>query len=538
MEPTVVIFNTLWGMSPGDVTLAPTTSLTIRPEQFRAGEIPLPAGSTFWIEWRGEEQRWVRRARFDDDVSRVGGFSVILPDPEPRQPSPTVPQSQGARRQANQPPVPPHGGASPNAARPPQPPQHTADLSESEMAQLGRSRPPLCSDIYNHEESPPPPPVTQRDLTTRPYRRGEPLVPEHEAIMEYTVGNVLNLLRDTLHNLLEASFQQTSETVTILAYKACHYVGKLETLQEARQREASEQVTLGLSAGNCPSPLPDNAEQVIDPATVVFRVQNPLLETEATLMHLGEHHHELPNRHLRKELLRLDGLVQDAKAMMASWGRDPRAPSSEAGISSLKNALQSLTWAQLAVEEGSILQTSEALQAVLQAVQRGNASMQHLLEWLSTKFTGDVVRGSPSPKKRKLEERASGSAQAMQFQDEGAARFFPFWTSRRRLRVDVRSLGDAHFCRAGRASYYMEEHTVSQFADAASDAGTVLLGVTPLASNQGRDQASRSPCAREERGRPLSRHSRAGQRRESHRRRRMHAAFAPDTDDSDPDAED
>ena len=48
----------------------------------------LQSGTSFWLEWRGQERVWQRRPRFDNDVQALGGFSTIPEEEEPRPPTP------------------------------------------------------------------------------------------------------------------------------------------------------------------------------------------------------------------------------------------------------------------------------------------------------------------------------------------------------------------------------------------------------------------------------------------------------------------
>ena len=52
------------------------------------GELPLQSGESFFLEWQGTRRDWVRRPRFEGDVQRLGGYSVI---PRPQPPRPPTP---------------------------------------------------------------------------------------------------------------------------------------------------------------------------------------------------------------------------------------------------------------------------------------------------------------------------------------------------------------------------------------------------------------------------------------------------------------
>ena len=210
-----------------------------------------------------------------------------------------------------------------------------------------------------------------------------------------TPAELLRALTQVVHDLLQASFAQPSEQVTILAYRACSYLTQLNSAR-------SEQDT---------GEAPPQANQALphDPTVAIFALDNSLIEAEATLEHMMHHHRDLPRRHLYNEIARVEQLLKDTKQVMNAWGKDPEAPGAHEGVAGLRNALDALDWCHLAVEEGSIAQIGETLQQATAAVKRSRGYMDSLLEWLHNRFAD--ARGSPA-KRQRSGEKASGSNQA------------------------------------------------------------------------------------------------------------------------------
>ncbi|CAE7619121.1 unnamed protein product [Symbiodinium necroappetens] len=216
-----------------------------------------------------------------------------------------------------------------------------------------------------------------------------------------TFEELLQALTKVVHNLLQASFAQPSEAVTSLAYRACSYLTQMQALfyQQNPQGETPQR----------------NAAQGTDPTAIVFALDNPLIEVEATLAHMAQNHGDFPRRHLYHEIARVEQLLKEAKQVLVTWGRDPDAPGAHEGTASIRNALDALDWSHLAVEEGSIVQIGETLQQALGAVQRCRGYMETLMKWLQAKF--EDTSGSPVKKRRMGDgnERASGSNQSPVF---------------------------------------------------------------------------------------------------------------------------
>ena len=121
-----------------------------------------------------------------------------------------------------------------------------------------------------------------------------------------------------------------------------------------------------------------------------------------------QNHRDVPKRHLYNEIARVEQLLKDAKHVFASWARYPDAPGAHEGIAGIRNALDAMDWANLAVEEGGIAQIGETLLIASEAAQLSKTYMDTLIAWLRTRFEDNA--GSPV-KKQRTAERASGSQQ-------------------------------------------------------------------------------------------------------------------------------
>ena len=414
------------------------------PSSFSRGELPLQAGSEFLLEWQGNKREWVRRPRFDGDIQRLGGFANIPPllPPEPPLPperfghpsssrttgeeSPTATATSSSssslprRGQASQtmptaqpvpkpkPPMPPHAETQPDSesetswpSEDPEP-QHAPDeedqptttTSTRTTTTLARgpddNNPELQADSSSLMQNMKPPdgasqgraPSTNSPNAASP-RDDRAWIPESAP---QTPMEVLQALTKVVHDLLQASFSQPHEEVTILAYRACGYLTQLQSATQA------------ITEGDGPDTVP--------PTTTTFAFDNPLIEAEATLHNLNQNHHDLPKRHLYSEIARVEQLLKDAKQIFTSWARDPEALGAQEGIAGVRNALDAMDWAHLAVEEGGIAQIGETFLVASEATQRSRTYMDTLMAWLRTRF-GDN-QGSPVKRQRTM-ERASGS---------------------------------------------------------------------------------------------------------------------------------
>ena len=424
------------------------------PDLTQAGELPLQSGEEFFLEWQGTKREWVRRPRFQGDIQRLGGFSVIPPllPPEPPIPpertgfpptqrrgstpasSSSSSSSAAPRGQLHMPTASSHARARNNAtpqdfggghpkSRPPLPPQTTSgsesetswpsedpepertgdvDVDASTTTSTAATTPTTTNTNNNEDHAsfmqrmpPPRRPTTTPTTSTnesgeaRPPRGTESWIPE---AAPQTSTELLQALTKVIHKLLQASFSQPSEQVTILAYRACSYLTQMQTL--------------GLPSSNVPT-LGDTPQP--PPTAATFTLDNPLIEADATLNQLLQGHRDIPRRHLYNEMARVEQLLSDTKHMLAAWGKDPEVPGAHEGIAGIKNALDAMDWCHLAVEEGNIAQIEETLQIAVQATQRSRNYMDMLIAWIQSRFEDNA--GSP-PKRKKTSERATGSGEA------------------------------------------------------------------------------------------------------------------------------
>ena len=133
----------------------------------------------------------------------------------------------------------------------------------------------------------------------------------------------------------------------------------------------------------------------------------PIMDVVEALQHLLQQHGELPRRVLNKELAYIEELLKQAKATLATWTKEAEAPGVHEALACIRNALDALDWAHLAVEEGSILQTGETLHIALQALQKGQNHMEAFIKWVNQ--ITQSHSGEPPPKRHRMTERPSGS---------------------------------------------------------------------------------------------------------------------------------
>ncbi|OLP90072.1 hypothetical protein AK812_SmicGene28379 [Symbiodinium microadriaticum] len=215
---------------------------------------------------------------------------------------------------------------------------------------------------------------------------------------DFTVQGLLRLLQKILHEMLQQSFALPSDYLTSLAYHACYYVSKLQSVNDRNNQRAT--TTDGGNPGSF---------QAAGPTAMVFCITNSFVEAEAALESLAHHRDELPQRHIIKELRRAEALLQDGRAIFKSWAKDPQAPGAQAGTTASQNALDGIGWSFLALEEGGVAALEEALKHAWQAAQRCIQYMDDLLDWIEKHFhTATGGGGSPSPKRRRTEQ-ATGS---------------------------------------------------------------------------------------------------------------------------------
>ena len=137
---------------------------------------------------------------------------------------------------------------------------------------------------------------------------------------------------------------------------------------------------------------------------MVFCITNAFVEAEAALDSLVQNQRELPRRHLLKELRRAEALLKDGRAIFKSWARNPNAPGALPGTAASQNALDGVDFSFLASEEGGVANLDESLRLAHAAAQRCSHYMEQLLDWIQGHFSEVNAEGSPSPKKRRVEQ--------------------------------------------------------------------------------------------------------------------------------------
>ena len=212
----------------------------------------------------------------------------------------------------------------------------------------------------------------------------------------------MRALHILLQDLLHRSFTQPNPQLTDLAYLAAFYLDKLAILQQVC---LYDQVHGGAPPGahTEPTPLP-----------------NILVPAEEALMNLEQNHRELPNRDILKALDYTLGILVEAKQMFLAWGKDPQAPGAHEGAAGVRNTLDALDWFHLAVTEGSLAQMGEYSSIALQAARRSVEYMNRLIQWISQEPRPRLESPvEPQAKRRRQEERASGSQQMPRFVANG-----------------------------------------------------------------------------------------------------------------------
>ena len=211
-------------------------------------------------------------------------------------------------------------------------------------------------------------------------------------------SGLLRILQKILHEMLQQTFSTPNEYLTHLAYHSCYYLSKLQSTSD-RAAQCSE-------PGENPT-----GETKAGPLAMVFCITNAFVEAEAALDSLVQHQHELPRRHLLKELRRAEALLKDERAVFKSWARNPDAPGALPGTAASQNALDGVDFSFLASEEGGVANLDESLRIALAATQRCNQYMNQLLDWIQSHCHDELSGGSPSPKRRRVEAPSGSDCQ-------------------------------------------------------------------------------------------------------------------------------
>ncbi|CAE7913948.1 unnamed protein product [Symbiodinium necroappetens] len=346
LPPTIPIAPNVVFSARGTVAGTLNGGLQNAEYGMEAGELPLQSGEQFFLEWQGTKREWVRRFPFYTDEGEYPGIIVIFV---------IVGSPKGTF---------PHAYSELTDDSPEQ--HHDAQLWGTPKIQTttdqgsGRQHYDVNRDydIDHYKDQ---------------YQRGsESWIPESAP---QTSTELLQALTKVIHELLQASFSQPNEQVTILAYRACSYLTQMQTLGPPSSNAPT--------VGDAPQPPPTAA---------TFTLDNLLIEADATLNQLLQGHRDIPRRHLYNEMARVEQLLSDTKHMLAAWGKDPEVPGAHEGIAGIKNALDAMDWCHLAVEEGNIAQIEETLQIAVQATQRSRNYMDMLIAWIQSRFEDDALK--------------------------------------------------------------------------------------------------------------------------------------------------
>ena len=187
----------------------------------------------------------------------------------------------------------------------------------------------------------------------------------------------LDELDRLLRALLQQSFLQPREDVTDLAYKAY-----------ARLLQLREAMTRGNATPTMVNTLPDNTQLAV----------NPLAEAQLVLNHLLAQHDSMANGKLRLSLRQLEDYLAQAKRLVESMGAQSPSEKWQMARSGVRTSEGNLNALQLAVEEGGVAATQEAIEALLASVDRTALYIDHLVAQ-----TTDMQRGDRPGKKKEGE---------------------------------------------------------------------------------------------------------------------------------------
>ena len=415
-EPTAVVFNTFSAHKDKGKTLAPGTRLTFRPVgQWMGptklglsvahtpkywlvtvddaapvttqdqGVIPLTTGDSFWLAW-SQDGIWSRKPRFQNDLPHLGGPSTIPPTTLVRPPTPPQRRNRSSGDDRREPRHPRQHRQTPPARQHETPPQ-PAENAPREGRRHEPARPPPLPD--EPQRRPGPSPGSESETS---WPSEDNLDQDDGAMMQLTGGatsstdpapapvaagtsDQLDEIDRLLRALLQQSFLQPREDVTDLAYKAC-----------ARLLQLRETLTRGNATPTMVNTLPDNTQLAV----------NPLAEAQLVLNHLLAQHGSMANGKLRLSLRQLEDYLAQAKRLVESMGAQSPSEKWQMARSGVRTSEGNLNALQLAVEEGGVAATQEAIEALLASVDRTALYIDHLVAQ-----TTDMQRGDRPGKKRK-----------------------------------------------------------------------------------------------------------------------------------------
>ena len=199
---------------------------------------------------------------------------------------------------------------------------------------------------------------------------------------EEDFGTLLDNLDHLLQALLQQSFQQPRGEVTDLAYRAC---SSLAALRRVRAREEHAPHV------NLTTPDSDADFQT-----------NPLAEAQVTLRQLVLHHNDMTTGQLRGALYPLQDILSQTRRLVDRLGAPPHPAHWHEALAGLRNVANEAEATGLAIEEGGVASTHMAITALLAAVDRTSAYLDRMLADAAHRDEVDKSR------KRKQEEPATG----------------------------------------------------------------------------------------------------------------------------------
>ena len=214
----------------------------------------------------------------------------------------------------------------------------------------------------------PSPPSDDKETTNGETNPEEPSQTEwmtvaHNFPEGFHVQGLLHLLDKIFGELLEHSFHLNSQYLTHMAYHAAFYINKLIELQDEDQPPERR-------PGSQQHDVTETQNSLQEHMTVSFHVANPLTEIEATLGNLNVNYEHLPRRHVQNELGRIQTMLEESRLFHKKWAKDPTAPGALPGLAASGNAIDAITFAALATEEGGISTMGEAISVAHQATSR------------------------------------------------------------------------------------------------------------------------------------------------------------------------
>ena len=412
-EPTVVIFNTfsthkekgatlpvgvrftLYPVGPWVATTRIQLGVARTPKYWRMvidetdgvepqqGTIPLRAGESFWLSWN-QNEIWSRKPRFQDDIAVLGGASIVPPTVPPRPPTPPERRNFSWDRVTNeqrwQPPRQPPRPAVPQVPFPRQQPHQLPQQRHlPERPRTGPSR-PAASPGSESETSWPSEDPDDHDASGLMQTGGASSSTDPAPIPRTDdPADLLENLEQTLRSLLQLSFLQPREDVTDLAYRACSRLLRLREVWS--NRGGDPQADLDLT-----DTIPDECHA---------ELTNLLAEAQTLVQQLLLRHDSMSTSQLRQLHQQLQALLIHTRNELEEKRTSSSPTRWDEALAGIKNAEAAADALGLAVVEGSLASTLEALEALHAGVER---TVQYVDE---TTASAARSSGGERPSKRK-----------------------------------------------------------------------------------------------------------------------------------------